>query len=88
MIVELKGHIRPHCFKLHSYAHKKFFEKDVEKNGFFFDKLAIRSRTFKKDLNEGNKQPPFWQVSKISKESQRSKILPGRGSKKIKTRTI
>ena len=76
MIVELKGHIRPHCFKLHSYAHKKFFEKDVEKNVFFFDKLAIRSRTFKKDSNEGKKQAPFWQVSKSGKDSRRSKISP------------
>ena len=72
MIVEFKGHIRPHCFKLHSYAHKKFFEKDVEKNGFFFDKLAIRSRTFKKDFK------------KLAKKVKDPRFYPGEVPKKSK----
>ena len=79
----VKSHIKPHYFKLHGYAHKNVFEKDVKK-------LVMGSRIFKKDLHEAKKQSPFRQVFKSGKESQRSKILQKsqESFQKFKTRTI
>ena len=77
-------------FQIARLCSKNFFEEDAKKNGIYLDKLFIRSRTFKKDLNEGKKQTPFRQVFKSDKESQRFKISPKfqESFQKFKTRTI